>query len=406
MKRLIKILAMVFALIVSTTCLFACNPSGSSSEKGLIVKQIKNKDTFAVVKYVDDGRESTVLDIGLEAEKLSLQMGKTVVISSILKEAFSGNDTLTEIIVPSTVEEIGEGAFSKTLCLEKLTVPFIGKNATGDTFYGETSSATGKAVNKERTFGYFFGKESFEGSTPITQQFVLDEQELNPDGTTADGSTPIETSFVYYSPLSLKEVVVAPKQTENGYGVPMYAFAGNGLLNKVVLNGKFRAIGDSAFNGCTRLDNVVIPQGVKRIGDGVFYNCINLKNLTFEENCLLEDIGGKAFSGIQVENMVLPANVKTIKALAFSPVLAPDNISVLQDTKIKTVVLPEGLAVLESQVFFKCTNLEKITLPSTLTEIKGLCFAYCSDFEIVSSNWNSIIKGEGWNFEGNFKLAD
>ncbi len=398
MKRLVKIISIIMLSVLSALCLFACGNQGGEVEKGLIVKQLRNKDTYAIVKYVDDGRQSTVLDIAEEAEKLSQSSGKTIVISSILKEAFAGNDTLTEIIVPTTVEEIGEGAFSKMHALEKLTVPFIGKNANADTFMNETASSPNKSVDKARTFGYFFGKDSYEGATKITQQFILDEQDDTADSSGNQSST-VETTFEYFVPITLTEVTVAPKETEKGYGLPMYAFAGNNLLEKVNLNGKFRAIGDSAFENCSHLTAISIPSDVTRIGDYAFSACTGIEDIIFEENSSLKEIGDSAFRAIKVKNLTLPSGVESIGEYCFASMVLGIDVNI--SSKLESIVLPEGLKTIGRYAFFKCEYLKTVTLPLSLELLPSFSFAGCSKLEKIkyNGNFDDLAKEENWNRE-------
>ena len=400
MKRLIKIISIIAVMVLSALSLFACGTPAGSSEKGLIVKQLRGKDTYAVVKYVDDGRESTVLDIEEEAKKLSQEKGKTIVISSILKEAFAGNDTLTEVKVPTTVEEIGEGAFAKMHCLEKLTVPFIGKNAKADTFINETASSTDKSVDKARTFGYFFGSESYEGATAITQQYILDEQEVTTDENGNPTSETIETSYTYYMPITLTTVTVAPKATETGYGVPMYAFAGNNLLEKVILDGKFRAIGNSAFENCSHITSISIPKDVTRIGDNAFYACTGIKEITFANDCALKVIGDSAFRATKLTSIILPSSVESIGDFCFAPTLVGGN-NVETSTALVSVVLSEGLKTMGRYAFYKCDSLTTITLPTTLTAISDFAFAGCTKLETIAyaGDWSKLVKNPNWSLD-------
>jgi hypothetical protein len=65
--------------------------------------------------------------------------------------AFDGNESLKELIIPTTVEKIDEGAFKGMRKLESLTVPFIGLNAIADGSYNDQASAR-KTVDKGKSW--------------------------------------------------------------------------------------------------------------------------------------------------------------------------------------------------------------------------------------------------------------
>ena len=51
----------------------------------------------------------------------------------------------------------------------------------------------------------------------------------------------------------------------------------------------------------------------------------------------------------------------------------------------KEIIIPKGVETIGDDAFYKCENLEKVTLPSTLKEIDGYAFDYCTSLKEVSS---------------------
>ena len=241
MKKVLNlVLVMMLALTAAfsiTACVDNNRPNGAT---GLLSK-INSEDVLIIYDYIGDAE---VLDI---AEELDIPDGIEKV--RIKSTAFSGNGTIKTLIVPETVTEIEAGAFKNMKSLEKLTVPFVGKNANSDAFQNESASAEDKAVNSERTIAHFFGAESFDDGVSVTINYGA-------------------STTTCYMPAALKEITV---KSTAAYSIPMYAFSGATNFSKIVLGDNVDAIGVNAFED-TWFASIVIPTSVKNIYEGAFKN--------------------------------------------------------------------------------------------------------------------------------------
>ncbi len=223
MKRFLKILVAVALALVTALSMVACtdtdNGNGEKSP-GVYCSMVSGKLTLT--KYVDDG-ETEVIDLGA---MVTAKYGKDL--QRVKAGAFDGNDTVLELIVPTTVNEIDAGAFRNMYKLEKITLPFVGATANADSFQGESADASDKAVDAERTFGYVFGKTENEKCAPVI--FTHNGKE--------------EGNSTYYLPINLREVTIA---SASNYNIPMYAFCGATLISKVNLGSNVKGVGDGAF---------------------------------------------------------------------------------------------------------------------------------------------------------------
>lgn len=278
MKKFWKIAILAVMAVICACGLLACGDDGSNGGKsGLQYKKYGQDEFYTVYDYIaEDGVKK--LDLG-EYNK------NGVVIGRILDGAFDGNDSLTELIIPTTVTKIDQGAFKGMRKLEKLTVPFIGLNAIADASYNDQAS-TEKAIDLERTFGHFFGSEEYNYSVSYTQKFNAGDSD----------------TAVRYIPMSLKEVSVVPA---NDYNIPMFAFSGNNILEKVVTDAKVKQIGENAFENCTRLNSVTID-GVTKIHKNAFKGATALKTVSITA---VTEIGDSAFQGSGIKEVSLLATV-------------------------------------------------------------------------------------------------
>ncbi len=168
--------------------------------------------------------------------------------------------SLIELIVLGG-NTIKEGALSGCGSLEKLTLPFIGANASETT------------ASPSTLFGYVFGKTSYTGSATTRQRYVLGD-----------------TYTTYHIPTSLKHV---------------------SILGGVIFFG--------AFINCVNLESISISNNVTSIGDDAFELCKSLTSVSFEDNSQLTSIGNLTFYNCSsLSNMVIPSSVTGIGEYAFS----------------------------------------------------------------------------------------
>ena len=157
------------------------------------------------------------------------------------------------------------------------------------------------------------------------------------------------------------------------------------LAETIQLPESLEIIEDSAFMFYEKLERIIIPAKVKKIGDRAFCYCGALKEVIFEGAPIL---GIYSFDRTPWKKEYLKANkfdiagdtlVKVYEDL--TECIIPDGIKVINDaafqsTKIKRVVVSEGV---EKICFaaFRYSELEYISLPSTLKEIHSYAFAEC-----------------------------
>lgn len=380
MKRLVKILILSIVSALCVIGLIACGSTPETQEKGLILKKLSGDDYYTVIRYVDDGRTSTVLDIGAEAG--------TKVVGRIKANAFSGNEKLTEVIVPVTVEKIDQGAFSKMEKLEKLVLPFIGANANSDAYYNQSASAPDKAVDEERILAYVFGKESYTMGTPVT---------CNWNDSSSD---------TYYLPATFSEVKIAPADE---YDIPMYAFYGNTLLNKVEFDAeKVTGIGDYAFTNCVFLSDIKVTKKVEFIGQYAFKGCDSLKKFGIDGGFSFEDVSAAsalteikegAFIGTKMTTFTVPASVTTIGAKCFA-----STSDTAKDSLLQTVTVDCLVETIPASAFYYCDKLTAVTLGNNVTAIREYAFAGVKATVTVPA-WDNITLFPNWDLNGEITKA-
>ena len=353
MKKFIKTILITVLAVACVFSAFACDSNGGSKKDPGLYYKVKNGEEFYTVNGYVKEEGVSVLDLGKYNKN-------GVVIGRIASGAFSGNDSIKELIIPETVTEIAQGAFKNMKKLEKITVPFIGKNADADAFYKETESGHDKSVDLERTFAYFFGTEAYDGGAQIVSDF-------------GDG-----TATTYYVSPYLEEVTITCNlEDREAYNVPMYAFKDVTIIETVNLEGNIKAIGSNAFNGCHALSKINIPASVENIYSYAFAKTVNLnEGFSIENGSVLKKIYKNAFEGSKLSSLELPATVTEIADMAF------------KDSNIKQITLSRDLTVIGAYAFYNCQNLLVVNESKVLGIVKLMnnAFEACKNFDADTIN--------------------
>lgn len=299
--------------------------------------------------------------------------GKPVTV--IESSAASGCMLLEEIIVPKSVERIGQGAFSSCNSLSILEIPFVGlQRGTGYPAY----------------FGYIFGASGYYYNSDAIPQSL--KKVTITDDTDLD-------SYAFYCCRNVEEIVLP----ESLKGIGEYAFYSstiksiilpdsvktigdyafkNCAMTNVVLSASLEQIGDEAFRG-TALKEVVIPGTVKEMGSSAFSGLTSLTNVTFEAGVKM--IGASAFSECsKLTTVEIPGSVRTIDSSAFSGCYG-----------LRDLVMQDGVEFIYGQAFYGCALLTKLTLPKSVKYIGSLAFCGCSGLEEIELPFLGSQRGSG-----------
>lgn len=153
-------------------------------------------------------------------------------------------------------------------------------------------------------------------------------------------------------------------------------------LASVEIKGSIEIIKESAFSGCENLKTVKFNGYVKNIDGYAFEDCKALKSINLKEG--LEKIGDSAFVNCkELTSLKLPSTVKILGerfihgCSKLTKITLPKSLDmksssselIYKNEHIKEIVLEEGIKTCDVY-FHRCVNLEKISIPSTLTPNK------------------------------------
>jgi len=142
------------------------------------------------------------------------------------------------------------------------------------------------------------------------------------------------------------------------------------------------------------LTKLTIPQ-VRNLEELYLAGCKNLKELIIGKIINPNVIRHSAFFNCGLECFNVPEGVEVIESAAFNDcknlksITLPKSITTIKGEAfafcflLEKIVIPEGVEVIGERAFYGCFNLKSITLPKSITTISSEAFGRCSSLEEI-----------------------
>ncbi len=309
---------------------------------------------------------------------------------------------ITSVILPESVEKIGERALLGCKSIVSINLPSGLKNIGYQAFYGCTDLAALTLPESLETMG----SEMLYG-TSVSAITIPKNVTKGCDGSYG----------AMYGAGNLKTIEfedgirTIPDKICNWYDKANIS----SNITTVIIPESVEKIGERAFSGCRNIVNMNLPSGLQEIkyeafwgcsavekasvknvttlGDKAFYGCRSLKNVYFEK---LQFVGMGAFEGCSaLKNLTLPETVTTIKARAFYDCVNLERLVVKGDVSWVEANLFTNDSKLRLYLYHVCELLDEAVKEGIPVELDGSTYQYLdregSYYEINSDSSTGYV---------------
>ncbi|MBP5469450.1 MAG: leucine-rich repeat domain-containing protein, partial [Candidatus Riflebacteria bacterium] len=332
----------------------------------------------------------------------------------------NGCSNLTEINLPSSISEIGAGAFHGCSNLGHITLSSEGALSSFSSSFNSCKD------NAEIEFKDVesIPAESFNGCAWLNASIIIPTtvtkigaNAFNGCSQLAEINLPSNVSNIenaaFYGCSNLEHITLSSEEALSSFrssfdsckdnakieikdvkSIPVESFKGCSWLKEVSIDipTTVTNIGDNAFEGCSGLTELYIPASVVNIGNCVFDNCTNLSKIDVDSNnkiyksldgFLLSKDSSKLIRCLEGKkgSVKLPDNVDSISSYAFSGC-----------KKLSSVTMNENLKTISEYAFKNCTGLTSINIPSSVTEIGDGVFSGCTNITSATLNNSDVLE--------------
>ena len=273
-----------------------------------------------------------------------------------IKQMYIGEDTITKVVIPEGVTAIESYAFAKLTKLEEVVLP--------------------STLNKIGV-GAFLGCENLKKINLENVKFINKEAFADTQLEAADLSSVVAIGDYSFRNTRLNYIEL-PK-TSQSLGVA--AFIGNKYLTSVVFNAPKIKVGESAFEGCSQLVDINVNAAV--ISKKAFYNCNKLTNVTLGKDVAV--LGENAFANTNVAKFAV-ANGGAFTTEQDGAFLLKDSELVLVAPKFASgTITLENATSIGVGAFAGKTNIYRV-YANNVQSVGAYAFADCSNLSVIELN--------------------
>lgn len=298
-------------------------------------------------------------------------------IQSIDAQAFAGCVNLTDIYIPATVTGIAEDAFLNC------------DNVTIHADEGSVAAQFSQKLAEQKNRDPLVTAAPVQTPTAVSRPDTQATTEPVSTATPAPVATPVPGNvlgstiivgnhalvMVHPGEEKVQQGYTEPEagqetgeeqditaETENGK-IPEWMYYRNQSVSAVTIPEGTTEIGRFAFSRSS-LRTVTIPEGVTVIDYAAFYHCDNLDNVILPDT--VNTVGAKAFTHT--------GWLDDFEENSMDDFLISGDILVAYKGNLPEVVIPDGVRVIAEEAFRNHTELKKVHLPASVTDIGNDAF--------------------------------
>lgn len=336
-------------------------------------------------------------------------------VTGIAQEAFSSFTYVTSVMLPETIETIGDRAFANCHSLLSIVFPdameslgahaFAGCDSLISVTLGESFSLPPAEVFGDcEKLVEIYNRSDVELTIGDEDNGMVAYYAKNVYTDPAESKLKEEGDFIFYDDGEERCLmaytgdgaeVTLPEGTYEIYtGALRYR---NRVTSVTIPDGTVTSVGDEAFAYCDALGSISFGKGITSLGSDVAEDSpvtrIGIEDLAAW--CALEKEGRLSMAteygpvelyqgGKAVYDLVIPDGVEEIRAYSFNGF-----------TGIRTLTLADSVARIRDHAFGNCYGLIKVTLGSGARDIYSHAFSLCPKlYEIENNSAESSLRLE------------
>jgi hypothetical protein len=359
----------------------------------------------------------------------------TYPVTKIADRAFQNDTILTSVVLPNSIEAIGQYAFAGCSSLSNIT---LSKNITALSDYAFQNCTTLKSIAilaGTMTIGNWVFDGCSALQTVTMKDYVTGIGQGCFRGCENLTSITLSKSITTISSYAFQDCKALPNVSLNGItSVGSYAYDGCTSIREVSIPAGC-TIATTSFNRCTALSAFTVSDANTNYStlDGVLTNKArsqiiaypSAKGSTYEIPATITSIGEYAFRGCELKSITLPATIATVKAYAFADCSQlshalfesnTNNISIGNDifsgtplecveifrniynmsgssyapfynmTSLKSATIGGNATSLYASMFYGCSSLKSVTIGENVTSIGSSAFYGCTSLPSLKLN--------------------
>ena len=339
-------------IIILVALSFVCNNIRAAKDfeiDGLYYGIISMQDKTVEVSGSSTGITSVVIPETVSFRNIEFR------VIGIGPSTFANQENLVNVVMPNSIEYIGESSFEKCKKLTDIHFPHNLRVVADYAF--SFSGITGELRLPNSVDS--IGRGAFNECGSLTS-LSLENTQVNTLG-----------SFSFYACTKVKSINLPSSLKVIGDGAFAVCFIKETGTEYYSLRipDSVTTIGSDALSS-TGLDIIYFPKELRELGNNALLGSTSLKEIDLTNCDKLETIGKQAFFAVLCE-VQLPNSVKTIGAEAFSY------------SDITKLTLPNSLKSIREKLFAGCKKLEYVYVPSSVTSCASDAFSDCINLKTI-----------------------
>ena len=341
----------------------------------------------------------------------------------------TGNSSLTKIVIPDSVERIGNQAFQNCKYLTNIDIPksvseiassaFSGCVRLKEVVFHDNTTVTEDEDGKEVPFSLQIGSYAFSDCEALTGlELPVQVEYLGSGFISGTGITEFfvpkrvtrcDSNSPFLGAEGLEKVTFE-EGTKEILNYMCSAGTGSNAIKEVVIPSSVTKIGYNSFHNCKYLTSIDVPEGVTEIGGSAFSGCVRLKEVVFHDNTTVTEdedgkevpfslqIGSYAFSDCEaLTGLELPVQVEYlgsgfISGTGITEFFVPKRVTRCDSNSpflgaegLEKVTFEEGTKEILNYMCSAGTGsnaIKKVVIPSSVTKIGNNSFYNCTNVTI------------------------